>query len=304
MFAGIRYALLGRRVGRGELGITKRRIVLEVHPPAAPGDDAGIEEQLAVSHSYSLCAVTDTHAEVTVPSRGPPSKLTWREVRTTAREQDTPMARKNKGEPGSADGFLAETMQSVSHATQSKAVKKAVKAERKAAKQAKKAAKRARKAGEALEPDQAAPSNAPEERRITPSKVRNAVNLGKVIVPAVIPVIAPIAVRAAGGLRETYDKYQARRLGVDVDSLGEYSGHGASLHARIAGLSDGLSELRAGGDAEGARFAAEAASTVRQLSSAVRAAEHMPAPRRKEAHKAVAAELDELEAKLLHHLGV
>lgn len=214
------------------------------------------------------------------------------------------MARKHKREQDSADGLLAETLESLSNATQSKAGKKAVKAEKKAAKQAKKVAKRARKAADVLESEEPTSTETAKERRITPSKVRNAVKAGKVILPAVIPVIAPIAVRAAGACRETYDRYQARKLGVNVDSLGEYSGHGASLHARIAGLSDGLSELRAGGDEEGTRFAAEAASTVRQLSSAVRAAEHMPAPRRKEAHRAVAAELDELEAKLLHHLGV
>ncbi|MQA62213.1 MAG: hypothetical protein GEU86_12090 [Actinophytocola sp.] len=140
--------------------------------------------------------------------------------------------------------------------------------------------------------------------RCTATRARKAVNVTKVILPAVIPVVTPFAVRAAGACREAYDKHQARKLGVDVDSLGEYSGHGGALHARIAGLSDGLAELRAGGDAEGIKFGESVTSTVRQLSSAVRAAERMPTARRKEAHRAVATELDELEAQLLHHLGV
>ncbi|MPY79059.1 MAG: hypothetical protein GEV04_11300 [Actinophytocola sp.] len=139
---------------------------------------------------------------------------------------------------------------------------------------------------------------------MTAKKARQALTVTKVILPAVIPVVAPIAVRAAGACRDAYDKYQARKLGVTVDTLGEYTGHGAALHARIAGLSDGLSELKAGGTAAGAQFADQAAGTVRQLSSAVRAAEHMPPRRRRDAHRAIAAELDEIEASLLHHLGV
>lgn len=204
------------------------------------------------------------------------------------------MARKKKAEAELVDGLAAETMESVQLASESKALKKAVKAEKKALKQDVKAQKKAAKH----------PDESKEGSGITATKARKAVNVTKVLLPAVIPVVTPLAVRAAGACREAYDKHQARKLGVDVDSLGEYSGHGGALHARIAGLSDGLAELRAGGDAEGIRFAESATSTVRQLSSAVRAAERMPAARRKEAHRAVATELDELEAQLLHHLGV
>lgn len=204
------------------------------------------------------------------------------------------MARKKKAEAELVDGLAAETMESVQLASESKALKKAVKAEKKALKQAVKQQKKAAK-----HPDESDGGS-----RITAAKAGKAVNLTKVLLPAVIPVVIPLAVRAAGAVREAYDKHQARKLGVDVDSLGEYSGHGGALHARIAGLSDGLAELRSGDDAEGIRFAESATSTVRQLSSAVRAAERMPAARRKQAHRAVATELDELEAQLLHHLGV
>jgi hypothetical protein len=40
------------------------------------------------------------------------------------------------------------------------------------------------------------------------------------------------------------------------------------------------------------------------LATAVRAAERMPSARRRPAHRAVAADLDQLEADLLRHLGV
>lgn len=216
------------------------------------------------------------------------------------------MARRKKQAPEAEHGFAAETIESLEKATKSKKLAKAAKSEAKAAKKAaKKDRKAAKKAAKSPEPAEAAANaTTDEEHALTAKKARQALTATKVILPAVIPVVTPIAVRAAGACREAYDKYQARKLGVAVDSLGEYSGHGGALHARIAGLSDGLAELRTGGTAEGVQFANEAASTARQLSSAVRAAEHMPPARRKDAHRAIAAELDELEAKLLHHLGV
>lgn len=220
------------------------------------------------------------------------------------------MARRKKAEAEAEHGFAAEAAESLAKAAKSTALTKAAKKESKAAKKAakrdRKAAKKAKQHAEATDATESAGKapKAEEEHALTAKKARKALTVTKVILPAVIPVVAPIAVRAAGACREAYDKYQARKLGVAVDSLGEYSGHGAALHARIAGLSDGLSELRAGGTAEGVRFADEASGTVRQLSSAVRAAEHMPTARRKEAHHAISDELDELEAQLLHHLGV
>lgn len=212
------------------------------------------------------------------------------------------MARTKKTAPDAEHGFVAETLESLEAATGSKKLSKAAKKEAKAAKKRKKAAKKAAKNPDAAPKTTQATTD--EEHALTAKKARQALTATKVILPAVIPVVAPIAVRAAGACRDAYDKYQARKLGVAVDSLGEYSGHGAALHARIAGLSDGLNELRVGGTADGVKFATEAAGTVRQLSSAVRAAEHMPPGRRKDAHQAIAAELDQLEANLLHHLGV
>lgn len=179
-----------------------------------------------------------------------------------------------------------------------------MKSDRAAARAAKRAAKEERKADQQQRKADQAAARAAEEAGFTPKKAKKAVGVVKVLAPAVIPVIAPFAVRAAGATREAYDRFRARRLGVDIGSLGDYTGRGAALSARIAGLSDGMAELRAGGTAEGMHFADRCAGTVRQLSSAVHAAERMPAPRRKAAHRAVAEELDRLESELLRHLGV
>ncbi len=144
------------------------------------------------------------------------------------------------------------------------------------------------------------------EARITPKKAKNAIAVAKVIGPAVIPVVAPLAVRAAGAARELYDRYQARKLGVAVDQLGEYTGRGAALHARIAGLAQGCEDLRTSEKATPAdiEFAKSAAGTLEQLSASVRAAERMPTARRKSVHRAIAGELERLEGQLLHRLGI
>lgn len=145
-----------------------------------------------------------------------------------------------------------------------------------------------------------------ESKGLTPKKARNAVSVAKIVVPAVAPVLAPVAVRAAGAVREAYDRYQARKLGVPVARLPEFTGRGAGLLARIAGVSDAVTELieapRASND--NIKFGADARSTLQQLTAAVRAAERMPAPRRKAAHQAVAAELERLEGQVLHRLGI
>jgi hypothetical protein len=134
--------------------------------------------------------------------------------------------------------------------------------------------------------------------RITPRNAKNVVAVAKVIGPAVAPVLLPFVAKAAATLRTMKDNRRAHKLGVPVDDLVKFSGKGGWLHARIAGLSDVVADLK---DTE---FATETQTILTQLTSAVRAAERMPAPRRKAAHKAVSAELDQLEQRLLHKLGI
>ena len=134
----------------------------------------------------------------------------------------------------------------------------------------------------------------------TPSRAKNLVGVAKVLAPALIPVVAPMAVRAAALVSDRYDRFRASRLGVPVDELTRYSGRGARLHARVAGFAEALDQLR-----ETERGYVEATEKrLGQLLAAVRAAERMPAPRRRAAHRAVATDLDALEADLLRRLGV
>ncbi|PXY34865.1 hypothetical protein DI005_16940 [Prauserella sp. PE36] len=148
--------------------------------------------------------------------------------------------------------------------------------------------------------------NVEHESALTPKKAKNAVRVAKVIIPAAVPVVAPLAVRAAGAARDAYDRYQARRMGISVEQLSEYTGRGGALLARIAGAADGLTELRRSPKVtdDDLTFAERGQSTLEQLAASVRAAERMPAARRKAAHRAVAAELEHIESQLLHRLGI
>ena len=137
--------------------------------------------------------------------------------------------------------------------------------------------------------------------RLTPRNAKNLVGVAKVLGPVVLPVITPYLVKAAAAARDRVDRVRARRLGVDVAQLAQFSGRGGALHARIAGVDGSLAELSAPGDQE---FVTRSRATLAKLATAVRAAERMPTTRRKAVYRAVAVELDPIERELLAHLGV
>jgi hypothetical protein len=135
--------------------------------------------------------------------------------------------------------------------------------------------------------------------RITPLEIRRALRVARIVVP----VVTPFAIRGVRYARYRWDTARARRLGVGLDELQSFSGRGSALHARLSRLAMSLHEL-AERRPDAAAFVRESDERLVDLSAAVRAAELMPTARRRAAHKAVAAELDVLEAELLRRLGV
>lgn len=121
----------------------------------------------------------------------------------------------------------------------------------------------------------------------------------------VVPVLAPFAYRAATAVRGYLDASRARRIGVGIEQLGEFSGYGAALSARIAGLEPALAQMEpthlAPADVE---YRLATTARLAELSTAVHAAERMPTPRRKGAHRSIGADLDRIDAELLRKLGV
>lgn len=139
--------------------------------------------------------------------------------------------------------------------------------------------------------------------KITPRKAKNAIAVAKVVAPAVLPAVASVAVRAGASVRAGYDRYRARRLGVPVDDLGVFSGRGGALRARIAGARSVLDDLRELGRTSDSVFVEDTDMVLWQLTAAVRVAERLPTRRRKDAHRAISAELSLIEDRLLHRLG-
>ncbi|MFR9728060.1 DUF6474 family protein [Saccharopolyspora sp. MS10] len=179
-----------------------------------------------------------------------------------------------------------------------KAVKRESKADTEKVKQEAKAAERAAKR-EAKERAKG------EHGRFTPGGARKVVGIAGILGPA----LAPYVWQAFTAAREGRDRVRARRLGVAVDDLGRFTGRGAALHARIAGDAEALRELRTRTSGRGAvevsvleKFAEQSEQRLAQLGSVVRAAERMPTPRRRAAHRSVAGELDRIEEDLLRRI--
>ena len=141
-----------------------------------------------------------------------------------------------------------------------------------------------------------------ERDRFSAAEIRKYLGVARVLTP----ILLPLAYRASTFVRGQLDTRRAQRLGVGVAELGEYTGHGAKLSARIAGAEQSLNKLveQRPGDAETDKFAAATRARLTDLETAVRTAELMPAPRRRDAHQAISGELTGIEADLLARLGV
>jgi hypothetical protein len=135
-------------------------------------------------------------------------------------------------------------------------------------------------------------------------KVQRYLGMAKVLAP----LVAPYAMAAAGSLRHRLDDHRSRKLGVSPDELGGYSGQGGKLHARMSRISRTIIELREDGttdrDPRAKRFADETEPRLHDLAAAVRAAENMPAARRRAAFRTISHDLDRTEVALLDHLGI
>lgn len=137
--------------------------------------------------------------------------------------------------------------------------------------------------------------------RLSVGQVKKYLGVARVLAP----VLAPIAYRGATYVRGQIDNRRARQLGVGVEQLGDFAGHGAKLTARIANAEKSTADIVArNSHNDTAAFADATHQRLADLSTAVTAAEQMPAQRRRNAHQAISNELAGIEADLLARLGV
>ncbi|MCG5433017.1 DUF6474 family protein [Mycobacterium sp. MYCO198283] len=141
-----------------------------------------------------------------------------------------------------------------------------------------------------------------EGKLLSPTKIRRALTVTRLLAP----IIVPVAYRGAMAARGILDERRAERLGVPLSQLGQFSGHGAKLSARIAAAEQSLQLLaqRNPKDGETQQFVAAITGRLTDLSAAVTAAENMPPQRRRDAHAAIARQLDGIDADLMARLGV
>jgi len=141
-----------------------------------------------------------------------------------------------------------------------------------------------------------------EGKLFSPTRIRRMLTVTRLLAPIVVPLFYRAAVAARGYL----DERRADRLGVPLSQIGQFSGHGAALSARIAGAEHSLHLVaeKKPKDAETKQFVAAITERLRDLSAAVTAAENMPTTRRRAAHAAIAGQLDGIDADLMARLGL
>lgn len=142
-----------------------------------------------------------------------------------------------------------------------------------------------------------------EAGRINKANVKRAIGVGRILVPVAVPLLMQAATAARGAL----DARRAAKLGVAVDDIGNHTGHGAALSARVTAVGRSLDDLASGSrgrDAEVGRFVTSARAQLADATTAIRAAENLPEAQRRAAHASIAARLDRLDADVLVRLGV
>jgi hypothetical protein len=141
-----------------------------------------------------------------------------------------------------------------------------------------------------------------EGKLLSPTRIRRTLTVSRLLAPILVPVVYRAAIAARGAI----DERRADRLGVPLSQLGQFSGNGGQLSARIAGAENSLRLVaeKKPKDAETKQFVAAMTERLNALSAAVTAAENMPGPRRRDAHAAIEEQLDGVDADLMARLGV
>lgn len=141
-----------------------------------------------------------------------------------------------------------------------------------------------------------------EGKLFSPTRIRRVLTVSRLLAP----ILTPLIYRAVTAARALIDQRRADQLGIPLAQIGQFSGAGAQLSARIAGSEKSLRLVqdRRPKDAETKQFVSAISERLSDLSAAVTAAENMPAARRRAAHSAISSQLDGIEADLIARLGL
>lgn len=137
---------------------------------------------------------------------------------------------------------------------------------------------------------------------LSPHRIKRLLTVSRLLAPIIVPVIYRIAIAVRGII----DERRARRLGVPLSQVGQFSGHGGRLSARIVGVNRALTLLinKNPKNAEINQFVAAMNDRLTGLRAAITAAENMPHTRRRSTYAAISQQLDDIDADLLTRLEV
>ena len=141
-----------------------------------------------------------------------------------------------------------------------------------------------------------------EGKLFSPTKIRRLLTITRLLAPVMVPLVYRASIAARGFV----DERRADRLGVPLSQIGQFSGHGAQLSARIAGAEQTLHRVaeKKPKDAETKQFVTAITERLGDLSAAVTAAENMPVSQRRPAHASIGEQLDGIDADLMARLGL
>jgi hypothetical protein len=141
-----------------------------------------------------------------------------------------------------------------------------------------------------------------EGKLLSPTRIRRVLTVSRLLAP----ILTPLIYRGAITARAMIDRRRADELGIPLAQIGQFSGHGAQLSARISGAEKSLRMVqdKKPKDPETRQFVSAIVERLTDLSAAVTAAENMPAPQRRAAHAAISSQLDGIEADLMARLGL
>ena len=141
-----------------------------------------------------------------------------------------------------------------------------------------------------------------EGKLLSPTRIRRVLTVSRLLAP----ILTPVIYRGAMAARAVIDQRRADQLGIPLAQIGQFSGQGAQLSARMAGSEKSLRMVleKKPKDAETKQFVAAITERLADLSAAITAAEKMPTARRRAAHGAISSQLDGIEADLMARLGL
>ncbi len=143
---------------------------------------------------------------------------------------------------------------------------------------------------------------AQEGKLLSPTSIRRVLTVSRLLAPVAVPLIYRAAITARGVI----DQRRADELGVPLSQIGQFSGSGGALSARIAGAERSLQQVAQNKpkDAETKQFVVAVSDRLADLAAAVTAAENMPAQQRRSAHASIGQQLDGIDADLLARLNI